>query len=261
MASARRRHNAGFTYVGLIIIVAIIGLVSATTIKLGSLLQRRAAEEQLLEVGTAFADALKSYADASLPGQSKQPTSVAELLRDPRFPNARRHLRQLYLDPITGGSEWGIMRTNDKVGIIGFYSLSTATPIKQSNFQERFQQFDHMQRLSDWKFMGTGLQDLRFVPPPLPVRPDGTVPPPPSENAGAALEMMPAQPPQAATAPAAAGDPPPEAPVEPKPAADVTPPAEPPPPEVAPGTREEPPAAAGDDASQPPGAPKAVKKR
>jgi type II secretory pathway pseudopilin PulG len=251
---ARWRHpSRGFTYVGLIIVVAIIALVAATTIKLGVLLQRRAAEEDLLEVGAAFADALKSYADASLPGQSRQPASVAELLRDPRFPNVRRHLRKLYLDPVTGSSTWGVMRSLDQVGIIGFYSLSEAMPIKQSNFAERFQQFDHKQHLSEWKFMGTGLQDIRMGPgtPPVqnaPAQPAGA---PDAPAAPAAAPFAPVQDAPLAPAPQVAPDVPP---------ADVAPPAEPPAPEVSPATRQDPPAASTDEASQP-GVPKAVKKR
>jgi type II secretory pathway pseudopilin PulG len=106
-----RRH--GFTYLSLIILVAIIGLVSAASIKLGSVLQRSAAERELLAIGAEYADALESYAKATPPGQSPLPPSFKELLRDPRFPGVRRHLRRIYVDPMTGSSEWGIVYANN----------------------------------------------------------------------------------------------------------------------------------------------------
>ena len=84
----------GFTYLGLIILVAIIGLVGAAGLKASSLLRRAAAEEELLETGAAFSDALASYAAVTPPGQPPQPPTLQELLRDPRSPTVRRHLRK-----------------------------------------------------------------------------------------------------------------------------------------------------------------------
>ncbi len=147
-----RRPAGGFTYLGLIILVAIIGMVGAASLKLGSLLQRAAAEEELLDIGAAFSDALRSYAAATPPGQPQQPPSLQELLKDPRFPNPRRHLRKIFVDPITGKAEWGIMYLGDKVGVLGVHSLSTAAPLKVANFDPRFLNMENKAQLSDWKF-------------------------------------------------------------------------------------------------------------
>ena len=49
-----RAQQAGFTYLVLIILVAIIGMVGAASLKIGALLQRAAAEEELLDIGAAF---------------------------------------------------------------------------------------------------------------------------------------------------------------------------------------------------------------
>jgi type II secretory pathway pseudopilin PulG len=76
----------GFTYLSLIVMVAIVGLVTASAIKLGSVLQRSRAEQELLDIGAAFSDALKSYADATPSGMPPQPPSLQDLLKDPRFP-------------------------------------------------------------------------------------------------------------------------------------------------------------------------------
>lgn len=152
----QRKRDHGFTYVGLIILVAIIGLVAASTVKMGALLQRSTAEEDLLEIGTAFSRALQSYAEASGPDQRRSPTSLDQLLRDPRFPNPRRHLRRLYADPITGKTEWGIMFGPDRVSIIGIHSLSNAKPIKIANFSPDFEQFANKAHISEWIFVKKG---------------------------------------------------------------------------------------------------------
>ena len=147
-----RQPARGFTYLGLIILVAIIGMVGAASLKLGSLLQRAAAEEELLDIGAAFSDALRSYAAATPPGQPQQPPTLQELLKDPRFPNPRRHLRKIFVDPITGKAEWGVMYLGDKVGVLGVHSLSTARPLKIANFDPRFLNMENKEQLSDWKF-------------------------------------------------------------------------------------------------------------
>jgi type II secretory pathway pseudopilin PulG len=147
---------SGFTYVGLIILVAMIGLVGAASLKVNALLERAEAERQLLDIGAAFADALQSYAGATPRGQPQQPPSLQELLRDPRFPNPRRHLRKVFVDPITGKAEWGIMYAAQNAGVIGVYSLSKAKPFKVANFDARFQNFEGRDHLSDWKFTLNG---------------------------------------------------------------------------------------------------------
>lgn len=152
-ASPRRKtHGYGFTYISLIIVVAIIGMVAASAIKLGSVLQRSRAEQELLDIGAAFSDALKSYADATPQGLPPQPPSLKELLKDPRFPGTRRHLRKIFVDPMTGKAEWGIVYLGEKVGVVAVYSLSAARPVKIGNFPLRYSGFEGKSRISDWKF-------------------------------------------------------------------------------------------------------------
>ncbi|GGY85246.1 type II secretion system protein [Pseudoduganella plicata] len=162
------RPARGFTYVSVIILVAILGLVAATTVRLGATIQRAAAERELLYIGEQFSDALKSYAAATPQGQPQQPPTMKELLKDPRFPGTRRHLRKVFVDPMTGKPEWGIVYMGDKLGVLGIHSLSTAEPIKVSNFPSRFQAFEGKRKISDWVFTFNGQE-----PPPgqLPAKP------------------------------------------------------------------------------------------
>jgi len=154
----RARREGGFTYLGLIILVMVIGLVGAATLKIDSLLRRARAEQELLEIGAAFGEALRTYAEATPKGQPAQPPSLKELLKDPRFPGVRRHLRKIFVDPLTGKAEWGIVWTNpgDRKGVLAVYSLSKAKPLKQAHFDARFSGFENKQHVSDWKFAATG---------------------------------------------------------------------------------------------------------
>jgi type II secretory pathway pseudopilin PulG len=157
-ATARGRREGGFTYLGLIILVTVIGLVGAATLKIDSLLRRASAEQELLEAGAAFSEALRTYAEATPKGQPAQPPSLKELLKDPRFPGVRRHLRKIFVDPMTGKAEWGIVWANpgDRRGVLAVYSLSKAKPLKQGHFDARFPGFESRQHFSDWKFAATG---------------------------------------------------------------------------------------------------------
>ena len=146
-------RQSGFTYLGLIILVAILGLVGAAGLKMGSLLQRQVAEQELLDIGAQFSDALYSYAAATPPGQPQQPDSLAALLRDARVPQLRRHLRKLYTDPVTGRAEWGLLYQPGSNRIIGVHSLSQMQPLKVGNFEARFKGFEDKSHLSDWQFM------------------------------------------------------------------------------------------------------------
>jgi len=155
----RGRHvgrDGGFTYLSVIIVVAIIGLVAAASLKLGATVQRSRAEQQLLVIGGAFSDALQSYADATPAGQPPQPPSLKELLRDPRFPTPRRHLRKIFVDPMTGKAEWGIVYLGGTTGVMAVYSLSDARPVKIGNFPARFQSLAGKRKISEWRFVASG---------------------------------------------------------------------------------------------------------
>lgn len=175
-----RAQQGGFTYVGLIVLVMIVGLVGAATLKVESLIRRAQAEEELLEVGAEFTRALRSYAAATPRGQPQQPPSLNELLRDPRFQEPRRHLRKIYIDPITGNDQWGILYLSGDKGVIGVHSLSDTKPLKIGNFDSRFQGFDNADVISDWRFTTSGQGalpgELRDAKPPLAERPAGRNP-------------------------------------------------------------------------------------
>ena len=190
------RREGGFTYLGLVILVTVIGLVGAATLKVDSLLRRAAAEEELLEIGAAFGAALRTYAEATPKGQPAQPPSLQELLKDPRSPAVRRHLRKIFVDPLTGKAEWGIVWADPggRKGVLAVYSLSQARPLKVANFDARFPNFENKEHIADWKFAATGqaiVQGEVLAQGPVPGQPQAPAQPSLFQNPPAA----PAQPP------------------------------------------------------------------
>jgi len=218
MVARPSQDEAGFTYVGLVFFVAILGLVGAATLKVDSLLRRAAAEQDLLEIGAEFSEALRSYAAATPRGNPTAPPTLQDLLKDPRFPGTRRHLRKIFVDPVTGKDEWGIVYQGDKVGVLAVYSLSRAQPLKVANFDARFLSFENKEHLSEWKFTATG-QGVSVTAP------NNVAPPPGTPGTPAPLFPAPGTAPGTAPAPAAPPAPPPEQPAQPEPEAE--PPAEP----------------------------------
>lgn len=212
MRAREPSRQAGFTYLGLIIFVFILGMVGAATLKIGSLLQRAHAEQELLEIGYQFSTALRTYAEATPRGQPPQPSTLQELLRDTRFPNPRRHLRKIFVDPVSGKAEWGLVRAGEGGRILGVHSLSQAAPLKLANFDKRFPGFENREHIADWKFMADkqgaaaplaplapGARPPGSAPPPQPLTPPAAPPPqsepePPTDEPPAEEPEKPAEP-------------------------------------------------------------------
>jgi type II secretory pathway pseudopilin PulG len=182
--TAKQRTRAGFTLVGVLILVAILAVIATATVSAGATLERRAAEEELLFVGRQYRNAFKSYYESAISTQ-RFPSKLEDLLKDPRFPGVRRHLRKLYLDPMTGKAQWGTVAAPGG-GIMGVYSLSTEVPIKQALFPTEFTAFEGKQTYADWVFA--------YVAPAAQAAPAAGTPGAPVTPAGPAGPAAPANP-------------------------------------------------------------------
>lgn len=186
LGRAKVKKN-GFTYLGLLIMIAIIAIAATATLRIGAVVQRRSAEQQLLSIGAEFRYALISYASATPAGQLNAPTTLEDLLKDPRYPNVRRHLRKLYVDPITGSTDWGIVHGLDGKSIVGIYSRSDAAPIKISGFEQAFLSFEGKTHYSDWIFANGLFNGSNVVTPAAAQRAQPNVVNPPPNNAQSPL--------------------------------------------------------------------------
>ncbi len=145
------KAQRGFSYLGTLFLVTLLGAALAGTGQLWSVTSQRAKEQDLLWTGTQYARALRSYYYSS-PGGAVYPRELAELLEDNRHPQPRRHLRRLYPDPMSGKADWGLIRSVDG-GIAGVYSRSQTQPFKRAGFVPQWQGFTGMQHYSDWHFV------------------------------------------------------------------------------------------------------------
>ncbi|MBH3429859.1 type II secretion system protein [Pseudomonas alkylphenolica] len=143
--------EAGFTYLGVLLLIAVSAIALSSTVTLWSTQALRERERDLLWVGTQYAQALRSYYRNS-PGLAQYPQTLDELLEDPRYPNVKRHLRRLYPDPITGSDDWGLVRSIDG-RITGVYSRSVQAPMKQTGFAAQWSDFEGLTHYADWQFV------------------------------------------------------------------------------------------------------------
>lgn len=141
----------GFTYLGLLFAIAFVGLMLAGTGEVWHLAAKREREEQLLFVGREFARALGAYREAT-PGDKKQgPRKLEDLVEDRRTLIARRHLRRIYADPMTGTANWGLVMAG--VEIVGIHSLSDGKPLKKANFTDGESEFAGAKTYDQWVFL------------------------------------------------------------------------------------------------------------
>jgi len=146
----KRPVSQGFTLIAVLLLVAVLAIAAAATVSAGVTLQRRAAEDDLLFIGLEYKRAFRSYYESAV-STPRYPLTLADLLKDPRFPGVRRHLRKPYIDPITGKAEWGLIQAPGG-GIMGVYSLATGTPIKIDLFDPEFADFAGKTSYGDWQF-------------------------------------------------------------------------------------------------------------
>jgi len=177
----RLGRGRGFTYVAVLIWAALIGIGLAVTGDVWHTTAQREREDELLFIGEEFRRALNSYYESS-PGAQRFPLSLAALLKDERYPTVRRHLRKLYVDPMTGKAEWGLVRRPDG-GIVAVHSLSTARPLRVANFRASQDEFAGKRRYSEWMFRAEAGGIVIAVPPGggtgvLVVPPPATLPAP-----------------------------------------------------------------------------------
>lgn len=126
--STGRNRSLGFTYIGVLLLIAFMGVALGLVGEVWRTVQIREAERDLRFIGNEFRRAIGRYYE-STPGPVKQfPQSLGNLLNDDRYPGTRRYLRRLYRDPISNSHHWGLVKTPEG-GIAGIYSLSEEEPI------------------------------------------------------------------------------------------------------------------------------------
>jgi type II secretory pathway pseudopilin PulG len=142
----------GFTLVAVMAAMFMLALGTQKVMFVVSQQAQREREAELLQIGAAFAQAIGTYYESS-PGTVKRwPTSLKDLEDDKRFVGILRHVRQVYVDPITRSENWGLVSANDG-GITGVYSLSDAAPIRSGALTVGTVSLPAASRYADWQFV------------------------------------------------------------------------------------------------------------
>lgn len=121
------KHSSGFTYLGLMLIVAIAGIALSGIGVMWKTEMQRENEKELRFVGEQYVAAIASYYECKVCGPNQLPKNLKDLLKDSRSPGLVRHIRKLYRDPMTRGNDWGLVKVGDR--ITGVYSKSKLEPL------------------------------------------------------------------------------------------------------------------------------------
>lgn len=201
MRPAILRTSAGFTYIGALVMVVILGIMAARAVTVWKTAIQREKETELIFRGMQYMDGLRHwYWPNGLPKQTAQTAQNsavqgAVIGSNPAYPGSLPNgvagpkelkdllkgtgaspkpcIRKLFPDPITG-KEFEPIRGADN-RIIGVQSTSTGQPIKQGNFPFDLDpnDFEGKNSYKEWQFicihwpkpLATGPQKIQGATP------------------------------------------------------------------------------------------------
>ena len=141
-------RQSGFTYIGLLFAIVILGITLSTVGVVWSTQIRRDREAELLYAGDQIRAAIGHYRASG----GQYPQALTDLLKDERTPAVRRFLRRVYPDPMTNSSDWQLIMAPEG-GILGVASKSQDKPIKVAGFAPIDSAFENAECYCDWKFI------------------------------------------------------------------------------------------------------------
>jgi type II secretory pathway pseudopilin PulG len=145
--------SSGFTLMGVLVLVAVSGIGLMGASHSWRTIVQREREAALLFQGDQIRRAIESYYTAVEAGsEGEYPQRMEDLLKDPRFPVIRRHLRKMYPNPLDPEGKWEFVL--DGTGRIkGVFANRKEKPLKVKQFAEDYSDFENAKTYSDWKFV------------------------------------------------------------------------------------------------------------
>ncbi|RYE01923.1 MAG: hypothetical protein EOP50_01160 [Sphingobacteriales bacterium] len=127
----RTRDQLGFTYLILLIGIALIGIGLVATSETWIKSDYRQKEIQNRWIGMQYKNALSSYYYSGTKNTFTYPATVSDLLDDGRFFPPKRHLRQNYPNSFQSSQNWKPIKNGNF--IVGF------STIQKNSSQENFE--------------------------------------------------------------------------------------------------------------------------
>ena len=111
----------------MLFLISVLAMTAVAASVVWRIAKQRDDERELVFIGRQFTAAIEHYRAHSTDPALPYPRRLEDLLRDDRDITPQRHLRRLYVDPMTGDAQWGLIRLPDG-GIVGVHSLSGRRP-------------------------------------------------------------------------------------------------------------------------------------
>ena len=160
VSRGRSATARGFTYLGLLALVVLMGLLLAAAGEVAATAAQRERETQLLWAGHEYRAAVGRY----WRHKHAYPQTLEELLGSaPDDPLPVRYIRRLYRDPMTNAVDW-VLLPAPSGGILGVASSSTRKPLKTGNFDQADLGFAEANSYGDWQFIFTPVPARRRTP-------------------------------------------------------------------------------------------------
>lgn len=106
--------------------------------------REREKEAELLWIGNQFRQAIGLYYERAPDGVKRYPQALEDLLEDRRFLTPQRYLRKIYADPMSGKTQWDLVRDSGG-GITGVQSPVKFEPVMTTD--------PRTGTALDWKFV------------------------------------------------------------------------------------------------------------
>lgn len=148
------RDQRGAALLVVLVMVIIVGLVAGIAGTSWQTIMQRAREAELFWRGDQYRQAIQSYYEHGAGGSKNRagqyPNKLEDLLKDPRSLAKKKHIRRLFVDPMTG-DDWELIK--DKGGrITGVHSSSSLEPFQQDGFPAEYEAFAGAASYTAWEF-------------------------------------------------------------------------------------------------------------
>jgi type II secretory pathway pseudopilin PulG len=146
MPIGEARRSRGWSYLGLLMLLTLLGAALAEVGTVWRTLAQREREAELRFRGEQIRAAIVRYRGAT---RSRDwPPTLEALVLDTRSGQPRHHLRRLWADPFTGAADWVLLPGPGGRGIAGVRSRSGAQRITDPDTPAA----GSRPAVSDWRF-------------------------------------------------------------------------------------------------------------